>query len=276
MSLRFDANISLLFTEVPVLKRPAAAKAAGFEVIESWWPFATAVPAAAEVDGFVAAIADAGVRLEALNFFGGDLPGGDRGLLSIPARSAEFRDSVAVLADIAGRTGCARFNALYGVRVPGVAAAEQDELATENLAFAAAAVAPLGGTVLVEPLAGGENGSYPLTSPDGVLAVIDRVRDTAGAVNLALLADFYQLARNGFGWREVIDGYLPRFGHVQIADSPGRHQPGTGTIAFDELFAALSDAGYPGFTGIEYRPLGSTEDSLAWLPRADRAEKGRA
>jgi hydroxypyruvate isomerase len=276
MTLTFGANISLLFTEVPLLERPAAARAAGFDVIECWWPFAVAVPDSREVDAFVAAVADAGVRLEALNFYAGDMPAGERGVVSLPGREAEFRDSADVLASVAVQTGCTLFNALYGVRVDGATAAQQDELAAENLALAAAAVVPFGGTVLLEPLTKGENGAYPLTGPDEVLTVIGRVRAGSGAVNLRLLADFYHLTMNGFAWEQVIDRYVTDFGHVQVADAPGRHQPGTGSIAFGKLFAALEDAGYEGCVGLEYRPDGSTEDSLEWLPRAARAADGAA
>ena len=272
MSLRYAVNISLLFTELPLLERPAAAKAEGFDVIESWWPFADADPDAREIDAFVGSIADAGVRLEALNFFSGTPSAGDRGVLSNPKRSAEFRDSVDVLANIAAQTGCVLFNALYGVREPSFTSQEQDELAVQNLSLAGQAVASIGGTVLLEPLANGENGAYPLTTPDEILGVIGRVRKETGTGNLRLLADFYHLAQNGFGWRQVIDEYFGDVGHVQIADAPGRHQPGTGEIDFDALFAALEAEAYEGCVGIEYRPEGSTVDSLAWLPRAARAE----
>ncbi|GAA5196127.1 TIM barrel protein [Rugosimonospora acidiphila] len=274
MSLRYDVNISLLFNELPLLQRPAAAKAQGFDVIESWWPFAEPVPDSREVDAFVTAISDAGVRLEALNFYGGDMPAGDRGVLSIPSRTSEFRDSVDILASIAAQTGCSLFNALYGVRVDGVSPERQDEVAVENLSFAAEAVAPIGGSVLLEPLASGENGAYPLTGPDQILAVIDRVRDASGAGNVRLLADFYHLTRNGFDWRKIVDEYLPYVGHVQIADAPGRHQPGTGEIDYAALFAALEENAYEGCVGLEYRPEGSTEESLSWLPRESRGENG--
>jgi hydroxypyruvate isomerase len=92
----YDVNLSILFTELPLLERPAAAKEAGFDAVEFWWPFAVAVPADAEVEAFVRAVGDAGVRLVGLNFFAGDMPGGDRGLVSWPARSGEFRDNVDV------------------------------------------------------------------------------------------------------------------------------------------------------------------------------------
>src|SRR5216684_2415999 len=100
---RFDVNCSILFTELPLLERPAAAKAAGFDAVEFWWPFAAAVPTSADVDAFTQAIADAGVELVGLNFFAGDLAGPDCGVLSIPARSSQFRDNINVAAGIGER-----------------------------------------------------------------------------------------------------------------------------------------------------------------------------
>ena len=116
-SPRYTVNCSMLFTELPLLERPAAAKAAGFDAVEFWWPFAEAVPADQDVDDFVGAVHDAGVQLIGLNFFAGDMPGGDRGLVSWPARSGEFRDNIDVVVGIAERLGSRAFNALYGNRV---------------------------------------------------------------------------------------------------------------------------------------------------------------
>ena len=131
--LRFDVNCSILFTELPLLKRPAAARAAGFDAVEFWWPFAEPVPPDREVDAFVGALDDAGVRLVLLNFAGGDLAAGDRGLLSLPAGSAAFRDNIDACAGIAARTGCGVLNALYGNRADGLPERQQDELAAQNL-----------------------------------------------------------------------------------------------------------------------------------------------
>src|SRR3954470_4971334 len=153
-SRRFDVNLSILFTELPLLERPAAARQAGFDAVEFWWPWPVAVPSDAEVDAFVTAVRDAGVSLVGLNFFAGDMPGGDRGLVSWPARSAEFRANIPVVASIGERLGCKAFNALYGNRVDDASAAELDELGAENLALAAKGVAAIGGTVLVEPVSG--------------------------------------------------------------------------------------------------------------------------
>ncbi len=143
--MNYLANCSMLFTELPLLQRPAAAKAAGFDAVEFWWPWPDQpVPADADVDAFVDAIEDAGVQLVGLNFFAGDLAGPDCGVLSIPSRSREFRDNIDVAVGIGERLGVSAFNALYGNRVDDVDAAEQDELGRENLALAADAAAGIG------------------------------------------------------------------------------------------------------------------------------------
>ena len=136
---RYAVNTSILFTELPVLERPAAARQAGFGAIEFWWPFDEAVPADSAVDAFVAAIRDAGVQLIGLNFAAGDMPGGDRGLVSWPARSDEFRDNVDITVGIGEQLGCRAFNALYGNRVDDSQPGQQDDLAVENLTLAAQA-----------------------------------------------------------------------------------------------------------------------------------------
>ncbi len=132
-SLRYLANCSMLFTELPVLQRPAAARAAGFDAIEYWWPWASATPTDSDVTRFVAAVEDSGTQLVGLNFFAGDLAGPDCGVLSIPSRAGEFRDSVDIAAGIGEQLGVSAFNALYGVRVD---EAGQDECAQERLAYA--------------------------------------------------------------------------------------------------------------------------------------------
>ena len=272
--LAFAANLSILFPDLPPLQRPAAAAAAGFGAVESWWPFATATPAPAEVDAFVAALEGAGVQLVALNLLAGDMAAGERGLVSVPGRGAEFQASLRALVGIAERTGCRAFNALYGQRVAGVDPAAQDRLAVENLAAAAAAVAPLGGVVLVEPLTRGENGAYPLCTAADAVGVVRRVRAQAGAANLRWLADLYHLASNGEELAVVLPRHADEIGHVQVADVPGRHQPGTGSLDIEGLLALLASSGYRGFVGLEYRPLGPSERCFDWLPVPRRAAPG--
>jgi hydroxypyruvate isomerase len=263
--MRFDVNLSILFTELPLLERPAAARQAGFDAVEFWWPWPVAVPGDQEIDAFVTAVRDAGVQLVGLNFFAGDMPGGDRGLVSWPARSAEFRDNVDVAVGVGEQLGCRAFNALYGNRQDGVGPAEQDVLAAENLALAARAASRIGGTVLVEPVSGAP--AYPLLTAADALGTIDRV----GEENVKLLLDVYHLAVNGDDVEKAIDASAGRVGHVQIADAPGRGEPGTGTLDIDGHLRRIAATGYDGWVGLEYKATG--DDPFAWLPRAQRSGK---
>ena len=263
MSLKYAVNCSIMFTELPLLERPAAAKAAGFEGVEFWWPFPEAVPSDSEVDEFVRAIQDAGVQLVGLNFFAGDMPGGDRGIVSWPGRRSEFLANVALTVTIGERLGCKAFNALYGNRIEGVDPQLQDDLAAENLAVAARAAACTGSKVLIEPVSGAER--YPLKTADDALAVVHRVRGEAGVGSIGLLADLYHLAVNGDDVDAVIAQHARKVAHVQIADNPGRNEPGTGDLPLMQQLAALEAGGYDGWVGLEYKPSTTTADSFGWF-----------
>ncbi|MFC5994939.1 hydroxypyruvate isomerase family protein [Pseudonocardia hispaniensis] len=269
--LPFEVNCSILFTELPPLERPAAARAAGFDAVEFWWPFAEAVPGDREVDEFVSAIRDAGVTLAGLNFAAGDLAAGDRGLVSWPARSTEFRDNIAATVGIGAQLGTRVFNALYGNRIDGAPAPEQDELAVQNLAAAATAAAQIGAVVVLEPISAAPR--YPLLRAADAIAVADRVERETGVTNVRLLADLYHLAVNGDDVDTVIATHADRIGHVQIADHPGRNEPGTGGLDLDGQLAALQAAGYTGWVGCEYQPSTTSAQSFGWLPRARRAAR---
>jgi len=265
---RYDINLSILFTELPVLQRPAAAAAAGFSAVEFWWPFDVAVPDDKAVDGFARAVEDAGVQLVGLNFFAGDMPGGDRGLVSWPARSAEFRDNIDVTLGLGVRLGCRAYNALYGNRVDDASPQEQDEVGAENLALAAQAAGKHEAVVLLEPVSGAPR--YPLLTAADVVTVMDRVESRSGVGNVKMLFDLYHLTVNGDDVPAAIAAHAARVGHVQIADAPGRGEPGSGSIDIDGQLAALSAAGYAGWVGLEYKPTGASADSLDWLPRTRR------
>jgi hydroxypyruvate isomerase len=269
--INYDVNLSILFTELPLLERPAAARAAGFDAVEFWWPFNVAVPGDGEVDAFVGAVRDAGVRLVGLNFFAGDMPGGDRGLVSWPARAAEFRDNVDVTVGIGEQLGCRSFNALYGNRLDDAAPEEQDDLAVQQLALAAAAAERVGGVALVEAVSGAPR--YPLKTAADVVAVLDRVWRETGATSIRFLCDLYHLAVNGDDLDKAVELYRDRVGHVQIADAPGRHEPGTGSLDLDGPLGALDAAGYAGYVGLEYVPSGASVDSFGWLPVERRSSR---
>ncbi len=270
-TLPYLVNCSLLFTEQPLLRRPAAARAAGFSAVEFWWPFSTPVPPDRDVDAFVTAIEEAGVALAGLNFFAGDLAGPDCGAMSVPALSGQFRDNIEVVADIGERLGVRAFNALYGNRVHGVTPAAQDELALENIVLAAKAAAGIGATILIEPVSGPK--PYPLRTASDAVGVVQRAR-AAGAPNVGFLCDLYHLASNGDDLDAAIAAHTGVTAHVQIADAPGRGEPGSGQLDLNRYLKALADRGYSGWVSLEYRPsdpAGTTEASLAWLPAERRA-----
>jgi hydroxypyruvate isomerase len=272
--LRYAANCSMLFTERPMLERPAAARDAGFDAIEFWWPWPDEpVPADGTVEAFVRAVGDAGVRLVTLNFFAGDLAGADCGVLSIPGRDVQFRDNIDVAVGIGAHLGVDRFNALYGNRVDESSGAEQDDLALTNIGLAADAAARIGAGVLIEPISGRK--PYPLrTAADGA-AVVTAARARAHP-NVALLCDLFHLVNNGDDVPAAIAAYGGVTGHVQIADCPGRGEPGSGMLDLDGYLGQLAAGGYVGYVGLEYTPTTDTATSLAWLPRERRASGGGA
>jgi hydroxypyruvate isomerase len=268
--LPYAANCSLLFTEHPLLQRPAAAREAGFDAVEFWWPWPdSSVPADQDVDRFVTAIQNAGVSLIGLNFFAGDLAGPDCGVLSIPERASEFIDNVDVTVGIGERLGVRAFNALYGNRVESSSPEEQDQLGIEQLTTAAQAAARIGATVLLEPVSGPK--PYPLRTAADVVSAIDRVVAGGGATNVGFLCDLFHLANNGDDLDQALDQYADRIAHVQIADHPGRHEPGTGTLDLDRYLRRIRESGYTSYVALEYIPTGATVDSLGWLPRERRS-----
>ncbi|MFI9630653.1 TIM barrel protein [Streptomyces sp. NPDC052042] len=266
---RFDVNLSILFTELPLLERPAAAAAAGFTAVELWWPWIeTPTPPQAELDALKKALDDAGTRLVGLNFYAGRLPGPDRGALSVPGPESErFRANIEVAADFAVSVGCTALNALYGNRAEGAGPAEQDALALENLALAARAAHRIGAVLLIEALNAPESPHYPLVGAPAAIEVVDKVNAATGLGNAKFLMDLYHLSMNGEDLSAVIAAYAAKTGHVQIADNPGRGVPGTGSLPLERLLDELAKAGYDGWVGLEYKPGDRpSSEAFAWLP----------
>lgn len=262
--MSYTVNCSILLTELEPLDRPAAVKAAGFDQAEFWWPFASAVAGQSEIDDFVAALDRAGVTLTGLNFYAGDMAGGDRGIVSWLGREQEFSANIDSVLAIAEATGCRHFNALYGNRQPGQDPDAQDALAVANLVAAGRAVAGIGGTVLLEPVSGTE--AYPLKTAADALAVIERVKQQ-GVDNVELLADFYHLAVNGDDVPAVIEAHAAEFGHIQIADAPGRGAPGTGDLPLMQWIQRSQELGYQGPIGLEYKA--GQDQAFAWVAHAN-------
>jgi len=255
--VKFCANVSILFKDAPFLERFERAAAAGFAAVEFWWPAGEAL------DEVESAIKAAGVQVALFNFDAGEMAKGDRGLLSDPDRQQRFRDNVPVALELAQKVGCDKLNALVGVeRAPG---ARQDQLvlAAENVRWAADQAAPHGIAITIEAVNTFENGPYLVSTTRQAAAFVDRV-DRA---NVRLQYDAYHMQRMEGNLVATIEQHLPRIAHIQIADSPGRGQPGTGEINFPFVLDAIDALGYEGWIGLEYNPTtATTEESLGWMP----------
>ncbi len=252
---RFCANVSLLFREHPLAQRAAAARAAGFAGVEVQFPYEL------PVSDWQHALAEAGLPLVLFNVPAGDLMQGGDGLACVPGREAQFADALATCIDYARVLAPRCINVLAG-RVPaGVARDRCLAVLRDNLARAVERLAPLGITVTVEAINSHDMPRFLVDDFATMAAVV------AGVPGAAMQYDLYHMARMGEPLAEQLAAHGARLGHVQFADVPGRHQPGSGTLDFAGLFAALDGAGYAGWCGAEYMPAGTTEDSLAWMAR---------
>lgn len=265
-TLKFAANLSMLYGHLPLLQRPATAAAAGFEAAEIWWPFDSPVPSDRDVDALAAALGDAGLQLVAMNFIEGNMRAGDRGLLSVPGRADQFRDSIATAVAFADRTGCRVLNALYGNRQPGADHGAQDELALENLVAAARAAHQVGASVVLETISRQEAPDYPLSNADATVAMADRVNDASGLPNTGFLCDLYHHGRNGEDIPALLQRHQRRIVHFQIADTPGRGRPGSGVLDYPDFFTHIDASGYDGWIGLEYEPTRDPAVDFDWLP----------
>lgn len=254
--MRIAANLSMMFTERPLPERIGAARAAGFDGVEIQFPYdhpAEALAAAARA---------AALPVVLINIPAGDAAAGDIGLGALPARRAEFREGVARCLSYARVLGVRRVNLLSGRPGPGADPAECRATLLDNLRFAAAAFAPHGIRTLVETVNPVDRPGFFL---DSLAPAIEFVRDAANPA-AGLLFDLYHMARTEPDLVAAIGRAGRLIGHVQFADAPGRHEPGTGTIDFAAAVAALRRAGYADWVAAEYNPVARTEDGLGWMP----------
>jgi hydroxypyruvate isomerase len=270
-SLAYSVNISTLLLDRPFDERPAAAAAAGFRWIEAWWPFEEAVPASAQVDGFVRIVEDAGVRLGGLSLAIRDNSAEVDGVLTLDGPTPILVDNAAIGAELGARLGCRVFNRRWSMRTDGIDPQAQDDRAVQTFAKVAHAVAPAGGTLVVEAVSQVER--YPLKRTADALAMLDRVLLETDAANVAMMADLYHLHCSGDDVDGVIQSDRHRFAHVQIADSPGRGQPGSGSLPIARWLAALERGGYRGTVGMEYL-ANDDPDPFAWVSRERRGVEG--
>jgi hydroxypyruvate isomerase len=255
--MRFSANVSILFKEVPLLERFGRAAASGFSAVEFWWPGHEV-----ELGALERAVRDAGLDVALFNFDAGDMAAGDRGLVSDPDRQHLFRENVPVALDLARALGCKRMNVLLGHEIPGMDREEQLALSRENVRFAAQKAADI--TIMVEAVNTFENGPYLLYTTEQAVEFVERV----GRENVRIQHDFYHMQRMEGNLVANLREYVGHIGHVQIADSPGRGEPGTGEIHYPFVLEELEKLGYDGYVGLEYNPTTeTTEESFGWLPK---------
>ncbi len=260
---RFSANISMLFLEHDLLDRLDAARRAGFEAVEVQFPYD--IPA----EDWRDAARRARMRIALFNIPVGDMTSGGPGLAAVPGRERQFHEAVTAAARYAEVLTPAAVNVLPGVP-PGEFERERC-MATlaANLRHAAIVMADLGVRVVVEPVnTRNRPGFFLSTSAEGLSAI-----DRAGHANLALQYDVFHMQIMEGDLSATLERIIGRIGHIQFADVPGRHEPGTGEVNFPYLFATLDRLGYDGWVGAEYVPSGPTTDTLAWFAPYRPAER---
>ena len=254
---RFAANLSMLFTEVPFLDRFERAARAGFEAVEFLFPYAhTAQEIKQRLDA-------TGLRIVLHNLPAGDWDAGERGIACHPDRVEEFRDGVERAIGYAQALGVPQLNCLAGKAPAGVDAATLRRAFVGNLRHAAARLGDAGLRLLIEPINPFDIPGFVLNRTDDAIAILDEV----GAPNVFVQYDIYHAQRTEGELAATLQKHLPRIAHVQLADNPGRNEPGTGEINYPYLFAHLDRIGYQGWVGCEYKPAQGTEAGLGWLKK---------
>jgi hydroxypyruvate isomerase len=252
---RFAANLTMLFTEFPFLDRFERAARAGFKGVEFLFPYAYQPrDIRARLDRF-------GLQLVLHNLPAGDWDAGERGIACHPDRRAEFREGLERAIDYAGALGVGQLNCLVGKTPADVPAAQVHETLVENLHHASQRLKEAGIRLLVEPINRLDIPGFHLHRTDQALALIDEV----GGDNLFLQYDAYHAQRTEGELAETLRRHLARIAHVQVADNPGRNEPGTGEINFPFLFGHLDRIGYQGWIGCEYKPATTTAAGLSWM-----------
>lgn len=252
---KFAANLTMLFTEVPFLERFALARKAGFTHVEYLFPYPfKAEELKAELDKH-------GLQQVLFNLPSGDWAAGDRGIGASPGREAEFRGGVPKAIEYAKALGVPRLNCLVGKRVAGRSDEEHSQTLIQNARFAATELAKHGIELIIEPINHYDIPGFFINRTDHALKLIDEI----GQPNVRLQYDIYHAQREEGELAATISKHIARIGHIQIADNPGRNQPGTGEINFPFLFKRLDELNYPGYIGLEYVPKPDTGSSFGWL-----------
>lgn len=251
---RFAANLTMLFNEVPFLDRFEKAAASGFEAVEFLFPYPY------PVQELKTRLQSHNLKLVLHNLPAGDWDAGDRGIACDPARVDEFRAGVPKAIEYATQLGVPQLNCLAGKTPAGVSPQALHDTLLANLKFAAAELKKAGLKLLTEPINTFDIPGFYLNRTEQAL----RLHDEVGADNLFLQHDLYHMQRMEGELAATLKKNLSRIAHIQIADNPGRNEPGTGEINYKYLFRLLDEIGYSGWIGCEYKPATTTEAGLGW------------
>ena len=257
---RFAANLTMLFNEHPFLDRFEHAAKAGFKAVEFLFPYAWP---AQEIKARLDANS---LQLVLHNLPAGDWDAGERGIACHPGRVDEFRTGVAQAIEYAAALGAPQLNCLAGIAPAGVSEAELRATFVANLRFAAAACKAAGIKLLAEPINTFDIPGFYLNRTAQALSILDEV----GSDNLYVQYDLYHAQRMEGELIATLRKHLARIAHVQLADNPGRNEPGTGEVHYPNVFAALDAMGYAGWVGCEYKPATTTEAGLGWMNGSTR------
>jgi hydroxypyruvate isomerase len=252
---KFSANLTFLFTDLPLIDRLAAAANAGFKGVEYMSPYE-------EAKGDLAArLCDHGLKQVLFNLPAGNWGAGERGIAIFPERVEEFRRGVHQAIDYASALGCGLVNCIVGLTPKDADAKTLRKTLVDNLAYAAAEMAKANIKLLMEPINTRDMPGFFLNRTAQALALIDDV----GSDNLYVQYDIYHMQIMEGDLARTMEANLPRIAHIQLADNPGRNEPGTGEINYSFLFRHLDKIGYAGWIGCEYKPLTNTVAGLGWL-----------
>lgn len=252
---KFAANLSMLFTEVPFMERFMLAHQAGFSAIEYLFPYDFSL------DELRSQLETNSLKQVLFNLPAGDWAAGDRGIAANPTRVDEFRTGVTCAIKYAKGLGVPQLNCLAGKRLSGYDDAEQWKVLVDNVRYAAQTVGKEGIRLVVEPLNHFDSPGFFLNRTDQVLKLIE----DAGMPNVFVQYDVYHAQREEGELATTLRRNIAKIGHIQIADNPGRHQPGTGEINYQFIFQELDALGYQGYIGLEYVPSPDTSSSLKWI-----------
>ena len=258
---KFSANLSMLFAEHDFIGRFAAAAKAGFKGVEYVGPYAFPKAQVAE------ALHSNGLKQVLFNLPAGNWDGGERGIACLPDRVGEFQDSVGLTIDYAKALDCKTVNCLAGLLPASVPHDKAWATMVANLSFAAKALKQEGILLIIEPINFYDMPGFLLNTSKQGIAMIDAVASD----NLKLQYDIYHMQRMEGELAATLTKLMPRIGHIQIADNPSRHEPGTGEINYPFLFRLIDSLGYAGWVGCEYRPLNGTVEGLGWMKNSHDA-----